>query len=411
MLYFYNMGGKFFSAFPAFKYKSYRLYFFGQLISLIGSWLQLVAQGWLVLVLTHSPFLVGLVSAIGSFPSLIFSLAGGVIVDRFSRKKILYFTQIAPMILAFILGILTIFNIINVLEIAILSFLLGSVNSIDMPARQAFVVEMVEKKDLTSAIALNSGIFNGARIIGPAVAGIVIAILGIGGAFILNALSYIAVIAALYYISVKKEPPSVHPRPLESIKEGLVYSFSNPTIKILLIFVAVISLFGWSYSTMMPVIVKDIYHRGAESLGYFYSASGAGALLGIILVSAFSKKIHPLFYILFGNFLFAASIFLFSFVSSEILAFPLLFLAGLGLICSLTTINSTIQHLVKDSIRGRVMSIYTLMFLGMFPVGSLMVGYLSDKFSLQKAISFGAAISFLFGIYVFFRRKNIIAGR
>ncbi len=206
------------SFFPALRNKNYQLYFMGQLVSLIGTWLQIVAQGWLVLELTNSVFLIGLVAAVSTLPTLLFSLFGGVIVDRFNKQKIITFTQTASMLLALVLGLLTVFKIINVWQIMILAFLLGVVNAVDMPARQAFVVEMVGKSDLASAIALNSGIFNGARVIGPSIAGILIGLVGTGGAFILNAASYLAVILALFYIKAKAIVHKNHPHPMLAIK-------------------------------------------------------------------------------------------------------------------------------------------------------------------------------------------------
>lgn len=401
---------KLLSAFPAFRHRNYQLYFTGQLISLIGTWLQTVAQAWLVLELTHSVFLIGLVSALGSLPTLFFTPFGGVIVDRLPKKQIIIFTQASLMILAFILGILTILRVINVAEISILAFLLGLVTALDMPARQAFVVEMVGKKDLASAIALNSGIFNGARVIGPAVAGITIALLGTGGAFILNGVSYIAAIIALFLIRVAQILPKIHPHPLESIKEGFKYSFSNENIRTLLIFTAVTSIFGWSYSTVMPVIVHDIFKGGADSLGYFYSAAGIGAVLGVIFVSAFSKRVDNLYFILGGNFLFVLSIILFSFTTSMYLALIFLFLSGLGLISQFAMVNTSIQHAVSDHIRGRVMSIYTLMFLGMSPFGSFQIGFVAEHFGSEFAIRLGAFIMLIFGVYLFFNRKKIQYG-
>lgn len=398
---------KFFSAFPALKYRNYQYYFFGQLISLTGTWLQIVAQGWLVFQLTHSAFWVGLVSALGSLPTLLFALFGGVIVDRFSKKKILIFTQTTAMILAFILGILTVFKIINVYEILTLAFLLGMVTALDMPARQAFFVEMVDKEDLPSAIALSAGTFNGARVIGPGLAGIAIISFGTGGAFLINALTYLAVIFALLLIKTKSILPKVHPNPIKAIKEGLSYSFSHQTIRLLLISTGVMSIFGWSYSTLLPVIVQDIFHQGADSLGYFYSVAGFGAIFGLIFVSSLSKKINNLVFIIGGTFLFTVSLIFFSFTTNLSLALVLLFLTGLGLIAQLSMTNTTIQQIVGDHIRGRVMSIYTLMFLGLTPIGSFQIGLFAQHFGSEFAIRLGAFIMLIFGVYLYFNKEKI----
>lgn len=400
------MFDKFLKAFPALRYKNYQLYFSGQLISLIGTWLQMVAQGWLVLQLTNSAFWVGLVSAIGTLPVFLFSLFGGVIADRLPKKKILLFTQISAMILAIILGILTFTKNINLAEIVFLALLLGIVNALDIPSRQSFTIEMVGKDTLGSAIALNSGAFNGARVIGPAIAGIVIALFGIAGAFLINGISYIAVIIALIIIQVKEFIPQIHPHPLDSIKEGLSYSFSHSIIKKLLLFTAMTSIFGWSYITIMPVVVQNIFHKNASFLGYFYSASGVGALLGSIFISIISNKVNPTKIIMIGNTLFILSMFLFTFTTNLYLALMFLFFAGFGLLMQTSTTNNLIQHSVENALRGRVMSIYALMFMGMTPVGSFQIGLFAQNFGPLTAIRIGAIVLFSFGLILYFNKTK-----
>lgn len=399
----------FFSIFPALSNKNYQLYFSGQFVSLIGTWMQIVAQGWLVLKLTNSPFLIGLVAAIAAFPTLLFSIFGGLIVDKFPKRKILIFTQISAMVLAFILGILTIFKIVNVWEIAFLAFLLGVVNAIDIPARQSFVVELVGKENMPSAISINSGSFNGARVIGPSLAGILIGMIGVGGAFILNGLSYIAVIIALLKIKVADFAGKTHPNPLKAIEEGISYSYTHPIISTLLVFTAVVSIFGWSFTTILPVIVQDIFHMDATGLGYLYAAVGLGAVSGAISVSAFSKKVSALVFILGGNTLFSLAIILFTLSYSLPLALFSLFIAGFGLLSMFSMINSTIQNLVEDHFRGRVMSLYTVMFLGMAPFGSLQIGFLSQHLGTGFAIRVGAILCLLFGTLIFINREKIRA--
>lgn len=398
---------RFFSLFPAFQNNNYKLYFTGQLISLIGTWLQMIAQGWLVLQLTHSAFLLGLVAAIGTLPTLLFSLVGGVIVDRMPKRTILFFTQAASMVLAFILGFLTVFQIINVWQIAFLAFLLGTVNAVDAPARQAFVIEMVGRTHLASAIALNSGTFNGARLIGPSIAGFLIAIFGSGGAFIINGISYIAVIAALVFIKVKETVGDIHPHPLRAMKNGISYSLNHPIISTLLLLTAVTSVFGWSYNTIMPYIAQNVFHVGADGLGYLYAASGAGALLAVVVVSALSHRIKPVIFIMGGNIFFALGIIIFTFTANFILALLFLFMAGFGLLLQFSMMNSIIQHLVDDNYRGRVMSLYTLMFLGLFPVGNFQIGYLSENFGTSFAIRLGAVITLLFTVLLLFSRRKM----
>jgi len=399
---------KFFSYFPAFANANYRLYFSGQLISVIGTWLQVVAQGWLVLQLTHSALMVGLVAALANIPSFFFSLFGGVIVDRFPKKKIVLFTQTSSMILAFILGILTLLNAITVFEIGILAFCLGVVNAIDWPARQSFVPEFVGKEKIASAIAINSGIYNSARVVGPAVAGILIAIIGTGGAFILNGLSYIAVILALLAMKVELYVPVVKLHPVLAIKEGLIYTFNHSTIRTLLIFVGVSSIFAWSYTTVLPVITQYTFHLGATGLGYLYVAGGLGAVTATIIVSAFSKRISPVIRIFGGNTLFAISILLFTLTHNFPLALICLFLTGFGLLLQFATMNTTIQMLAPKELRGRVISVYALMFIGLAPIGSFEVGFLSDKFGTALAIQIGALIVLAFGTLLFINRKKFL---
>ena len=396
------------SYFPAFTNRNYRFYFSGQLISVTGTWLQVVAQGWLVLQLTHSAFMVGLIAALANIPSLFFVLFGGVIVDRFPKKKIVIFTQISSMILAFILGILTILNIITVFEIGLLAFLLGVVNAIDYPARQSFVPEFVGKERLASAIAINSGIYNSARVVGPAVAGILIVVTGTGGAFLLNGLSYIAVIIALLAMKVELYVPSQRLHPLLAIKEGLAYTFKHSVIRALLIFIGVSSIFAWSYTTVLPVITQYTFHMGPTGLGYLYVAGGLGAVLATIFVSAFSKKISPIIFIFGGNTLFAVSIFLFTLTHSFPSALLFLFLAGFGILSQFATMNTTIQTMATKELRGRVTSVYALMFIGLAPLGSFEVGFLSDKFGTALAIQIGALIVFVFGSLLFIYRKKIL---
>lgn len=398
---------KFFSAFPAFKNVNYRYYFTGQFVSFIGTWLQIIAQGWLVFQLTHSAFLVGFIAALGTLPVLFFSLFSGVIVDRTPKKRLVLFTNIMFLILSLMLGILTITGHITVVYIGIIAFLMGVIDSLDKPARHAFVAKIVEKENLSSAIALNSGMFNAARIVGPALAGILIIFVGAGGAFIINALSYSIAFLALLRIKVKKSIPRIHAHPLIELKEGIAYVLSKPIIKLLLLFAGVSSIFGWSYGTIMPVVAQDIFHQGAVGLGYLYSAAGIGAVTSTFLVSAYSKKIHPIIFILGGNFVFAFSLLLFTFTSFLPLALLCLFFAGLGLISQFSTINSTLQHLVDNKIRGRVMSIYILVFIGFSPIGNLQIGFLSEHFGSQFAIRLGALVLLFFGAFLYFKRYQI----
>jgi MFS family permease len=394
-------------AFPAFESRNYKLYFSGQLISLIGTWLQIVALGWLVLKMTNSAFLIGLISALGSLPSLFFTLFGGVLVDRFAKKKILFITQGTAMILAFILGMLTVLNLVNIWEIGVIALLMGMVAAIDIPARQAFVAELVNKDQIPSAIALNSATFNAARVIGPGIAGLLIAWIGTGGAFLVNSASYIAVIAALWLMNIESKFIKTKSRTLDAIKEGLAYSFSHPVIRILIIFTGVSSVFGWSYTTVLPLLAGNKFQLDAAGLGYMYAATGLGALTATLLIGFFSKKVSAVYFILGGNTLFSLSIIIFSFTNDLMFALVLLFFAGFGLLSQFAMMNTTIQSLVKSELRGRVLSIYIFMFMGLTPIGNLQVGFLSEKMGSSFAIRVGAIIVFLFGVLVYFYRDRI----
>ena len=395
------------SVFPALQNKDYKAYFLGQLISLIGTWLQIVSQGWLILQLTNSALQIGIIAALSTLPSLFLTLFGGVLVDQFPKKKILLATQSASMILAFTLGILTLTGVVSIWMIGVTAFLLGIVMAIDSPARQAFISEIVTKEQLPSAIALNSGIFNAARVIGPSVAGILIALIGTGGAFLVNGCSYIAVLIALLWMKVQFPTQPRKLDAIKAIKEGLAYSFAHPILRTLIIFTGVSSVFGWSYTTLMPLIAKDTFHLGAVGLGYLYAASGLGSLLATILIATFSKKISPAIFILGGSILFAISLILFSYTSHLLTGLILLFLIGLGLLSQFAMMNTVIQSLVSSQLRGRVISIYILMFIGLTPVGNLAAGWMAEHVGTAITMRSGAIVVLMFSMIIFYGRNKI----
>ena len=397
----------FFSLFPALSSRNYRLYFMGQTVSLVGTWLQVVAEGWLVITFTKSPFIIGLIAALATIPTLFLSAFSGVIVDHFSKYKILFLTQTLSLVIALIYGFMTIFHVINLFEIGILAFLLGVVTALDFPARQAFTVEMVEKQDLSSAIALNSGTFNASRVIGPSVAGILIGLLGVGGAFILNGLSYIAVIVALYKMNIHERIPETFTDPFKSFKEGLSYSFNHPKIKSLLIFTAFASIFGWSYTTVLPLLAKSVFHVGATELGYLFAAAGFGSVLAMVILSAFAKKVDPMNFIISGNAISAIGLIGFTFTRTLFPAYVFLFITGLGVMLCFPTINTTLQHLVPDEIRGRVMAIYITVFVGFFPIGNFEIGWVSEHVGPENAIRISAVIIFIAGAFLYMARDRV----
>jgi MFS family permease len=271
------------------------------------------------------------------------------------------------------------------------------------------VSELVSKEQLASAIALNSGIFNAARVVGPGLAGMLIAAVGTGGAFIANGLSYIAVLVALWFVRISEQLPVRQLHPVAAIKEGITYSMSHPIIRVLLLFVGVVSIFGWSYTTVMPIIARQTFGLDAQGLGYLYSATGLGALLATYLVGAHANKVSPLLFIVGGNTLFALCLILFGFTTSFPLALGLLFLIGLGLLCQASMMNTRVQGMVRPEFRGRVMSIYILMFLGMAPVGNFEIGFLTEHLGIPWAFTINALIVLLFGLLVFAYRGRIQA--
>ncbi len=396
-----------FQAFPAFESRNFRLWFIGQLVSLSGTWMQNVALGWLVLTLTNSAFWVGLIAAITTFPALLFSLFGGVIADRFPKKNILLITKSFEMILAFGLGALTLTGRVQIEHIVVFAFLFGLNLAIDAPARQAFSSEMVEKKALSSAIALNAGVFNSARVIGPSLGGFVIAYMGIGGAFIVNGLTYLGAIGGLLLMKFSEKIIRKDTHPLQQIKEGLVYSFTNPSIRTLLFFVSIASMFGWSHLTILPVVARDILHLDASGLGFLYAASGFGSVAALVTVSALSRKVHPLVFIIGGSTIFGISLILFTFTTNIYLSYIWLFFSGAGVLALLAMLNATIQHQVKDSIRGRVMSVYVLMLIGLLPIGNFQIGYFAQVFGPWVALRICGIVVLLYGFQMIFRHMKL----
>jgi len=380
----------------AFKHRNYRLFFIGQLISLTGTWLQIVAQSWLLLNLVSrakAELTLGIVSAISSLPILIFSFFAGVVIDRFSKRNIIVVTQISAMLLAFALAALTNWHIVTVFQIAIIGFLLGTVNALDAPARQSFVIEMVGREDLHNAITLNSAMFNGARILGPAVAGFAVAAVGMAGAFFFNGVSFIAVIIGLLLMRVPPAQPKAGTSAWLEFKEGLRFIRYNRMVKALLIMTGAVSICAMPYAVLMPILARYNLHQEAQGFGYLFSAVGLGALAGAFTLSAMGDFNWKGKMLLVGNLTFCVMLILFSTARSMSFALPVLFVAGWGMMINMALTNTLIQVSVPDELRGRVISVYTFMFLGMTPVGSSTAGLLADKVGVEGAIQLGAILS------------------
>lgn len=369
--------------------------------------MQGVAQGWLIFQMTHSAYWVGLVSALGLLPLTFGGVFAGAIIDRFPRKTLFVWTQIALMLQAFLLAILTITGHISPAIIATMAFLLGILNTLDQPLRNTVVPELVPKEALSSAIALNAGIFNAARATGPALAGIMILHFGSEGAFIFNALTFIAPIIAFSLIPIPNYTPTVHPHPIKFIIQGIRYVLSKEIIKTSMIQVAITAVFGWSYVAIMPVVAEKVFRQGESGLGLLHSAAGMGAILGAIIVSTTAKNIKREYRILVGCLTFTIAIFLFTLTRNFALGLTFLFISGVGLILQNATLNSTVQHNVDGYIRGRVMSIYLTMWLGMAPFGNLQIGVVTEHFGAPFALRIGAAAMFIAGIWTFFKLRQI----
>ena len=399
---------RFLSAFPAFESRNFRLYFLGQIVSMIGTWLQMVAQGWLVLEMTGSAFWVGVTAATSTIPTLFLSLIGGVIVDRYPRKTILLWTQSLAMALAFILGIFTLTHTETIPVILVLAFLLGCIGAVATPAIQAFLSEMVDRSQLHSAVALNASIFNASRVIGPAIAGLMISWIGTGGAFVANGLSYVAVIVALLAITTAQvEPRSVNERPLQSIRDGVGYTWRHPLLRTIVLYVAAVSVFGWSFMAMLPVVAKQTFGLGASGMGTLFSAFGLGSLTATFFVSMSSGRIGAPRMVVGGILTFTLALIAFTFATAVPLALLFLYISGLGMLSAFATMTATVQRLVEDRYRGRVMSIYLMVLMGLMPVGNFMIGILSEHFGTAIAIRFGTVVTLVATIFLIGSRRKI----
>ncbi len=395
--------------FSALRHRNYRLFFTGQLISLIGTWMQNVAQAWLVYAITGSPLYLGIVSFASSIPVLALTLGAGVFIDRMPKRTLLILTQTSAMVLAFILAADVIGGWVQAWHIIVLSFLLGAVNAFDAPARQAFVVEMVdERADLMNAIALNSAIFNAARIVGPTLAGIALAAIGAAWCFLLNGISFIAVIIGLWMMRV---PPLVGAKPTESpinqLREGLHYIWHHEAVRTIIGLVAVANLFAFGYSSLMPAFAQDILNSGPAGLGLLSAAVGVGALGGALMMASLGNFKHKGRLLTFGNLFFPAMVLLFS--ASRWLPISMLILAGagFGFMVQNATANTLVQTSVPDELRGRVMSIYMMVFLGLFPLGSLMAGAIAERTSIPLGAAVGGGIALAYGLFLFWRAPFI----
>jgi MFS family permease len=396
--------------FKAFSAKNYRVYFAGQGISLIGTWMQRTTMGWFVYRLTDSPFLLGLILFFSQIPSVFIGPFSGVWADRWNRLTILKITQFASFLQATTLAVLVITNHIQIWHIVILSLMSGAIEAVDAPARQSFVIELVEKKSLlTNAIALNSAMFNGARLIGPAVAGIIIGFSNEGFCFLINGISYIAVIISLFLIRVPKRASASHEFSMvQNIREGWNYAFSHLPIKFLLANITVLTMFGMSYAVLMPIFAKDILKGTAETMGFLMSMAGLGALTGAMYLAS-RTSIKGLSRILaFTMTGLSLALILFSLSKTFIFSLFMMLLIGIGMSFQMATSNTILQSVVDDNMRGRIMSLHSMAFMSTAPFGSLLAGYLTKKFDAPVTLSFCALICLIWALYGFIVQKRFI---
>ena len=374
----------------ALRHRNFQLFFGGQLISLTGTWMQNVAQAWLVYRLTGSALLLGSVTFAGQIPVFLTSPLGGIVADRYNRKKVVIATQTASMILAFAFAWLTLSNRITVNEVFYLAILRGIVNAFDIPGRQAFLVEMVGKEDLINAIALNSSMFNGARIIGPAIAGIVVAKIGEGWCFFSDAVSYIAVIIGLFMMSVSPREIKPIDSPIEHVIEGFRFVRETAPIRALLLLLGLVSLVAMPYTVLMPVFADRVLHGGARGLGILMGATGLGALLGALTLATRTGVRGLGRWVTLSCGGFAISLIAFALSKNFWLSAVLLVPVGFCMMLQMSSSNTLIQAMVPDHLRGRVMSVYSMMFMGMAPWGALLGGAVADRLGAPVAVSAGA---------------------
>jgi len=381
--------------FSALYVRDFRLFWLGQVISLSGTWMHSVAQSWLVYSLTKSPLFLGIIASLSSLPILLFSLIGGTVADRYPKRNILIVTQFLSLLSALTVGILADKNVITVWQIGIVALFLGTVNAFDVPTRQSFLVEVAGMGGITSAIALNSAAFNGARIIGPVIAGFFIANIGIPACFYANALSFVAVIVALWKIRAKAVINDDKRSLSSDIVGGWNFIVKEKTIFSIMSLVSVFSLFGIPYVTLLPILAGEILNVGAKGLSFLVASGGVGALLAAITI-AFKGEINQnTIYIPLSGFVFSFSILGLSLSTNFSVSLILIFLAGLGITSFLASSNSVIQHIVPNELRGRVMSVYTMVFLGFAPLGNSVIGFTANAIGTTIAVRLFAIVCVL----------------
>lgn len=387
------------NTFRALRNRNFQLFFAGQFISLTGTWMQSVAQSWLVYRLTGSVVLLGLIGFASQIPVFLIAPFGGAVADRYDRQKILVITQTSAMITAFVLAILTLTGNIEVWHLFVLAVCFGLANAFDIPTRQAFVVDMVGRENLLNAIALNSSMFNGARIVGPAIAGILVALVGEGWCFLGNAVSYTAVITGILLMKIT---PVIRERTgstLSNIAEGFSFVAHNAPIRTLLLLLGLVSLMGMPYAVLMPIFADKILGGGSDTLGYLMGASGTGALIAALILASRKHVFGLGRWVAFASGGLGISLILFSFSNMIWLSLLLLIPVGFSMMTQMSSSNTLIQAMVPDELRGRVMSVYSMMFMGMAPLGALMAGSLAGILGAQYTVAIGGVACIIGSIF------------
>lgn len=393
--------------FSALYVQNFRLFWIAQVISLSGSWMHQMAQGWLIYQLTRSPLYLGIAGAALTLPVLMFTLFGGIIADRYSKRNILIVTQTLSIFPPLILGTLTYTGTVNVWYVILTAFLMGSINAFNIPARQSFLIEMVGKGHLLNAIALSSAAFNGARILGPLIAGLIISWAGLPACFYINALSFIPVVLVLKKMELKGTVKTGSSKGIFSeFKEGIHFILKQQDILTLILTIMVFSLFGIPFSQFFPVFAEDILGVGAKGLGYMMSSAGVGAFTAAMVIAFRGRIRNTRRYMSIAALIFPAALVAFSLSRSYPLSLIILVILGWAAVSFLATANSSIQEDVRDDLRGRVMSVYSLVFLGMAPIGSAVIGYIADKIGTPQALTAAGTVCLIAGSVFFLRTRG-----
>ncbi len=388
----------------ALAHRNFRLFFFGQGVSLIGTWMQSVALGWLVLDLTNSPFAVGLNQALRSLGVLVFTLYAGTVVDRVDKRRLIVLTQLLQMGEALTLGVLIWLRALTVWEVMVLATGFGIVNAFDIPARQSFIVELAGRDDLMNAIALNSSMFNAARIVGPAVAGVLIGVAGTAACFFLNGVSYIAVLGGLLAMRLPpfRRAPAVGSA-WDGFRGGVGFIAGNRTVLVLVVLVAVFSVFGFPFLVLMPVFARDVLQTGARGYGALMASVGAGAMLGALALALAGRRVSQGRTLLASAAAFSILLGVFTLTRSLATALVVLALTGCAMIVTTALSNTILQTIVPDELRGRVMAFYAFVFVGMAPLGAFQAGFVAEHVGAPRSVAAGALVCVLAVGYVAWR--------